>query len=42
MLSVLLPLYRLLDGGASTANEAAFVGAHAAELHAALAHCREF
>ena len=42
MLSVLLPLYRMLDHGANTANERAFVAAFGAELQTALAHCREF
>ena len=39
---VLLPLYRMLDAGAVTANEQAFVATYDAELQAALAHCREF
>ena len=42
MLGVLLPLYRVLEAGAVTANEQGFVAAYGAELQAALAHCREF
>ena len=42
MLGVLLPLYRMLEAGAVTANEQGFVAAYGAELQAALAHCREF
>ena len=42
MLSVLAPLYRLLEQGASTSSERAFSSAHGAELQTALAHYREF
>ncbi|KAL1523775.1 hypothetical protein AB1Y20_018699 [Prymnesium parvum] len=42
MLSVLAPLYRLMDQGAATASEKAFVAAHGPDLQAALAHCKDF
>lgn len=42
MLSVLAPLYRLIEHGPATANEKAFITAHGADLQTALAHCKEF
>ena len=39
---MLAPLYARLEAGASTAHEADFVAAYAADLRSALAHCHEF
>lgn len=40
MLAVLSPLYRLLEEGAATASEHAFVSAYGSDLMCALSHCR--
>jgi serine/threonine-protein kinase mTOR len=42
MLSVLAPLYRLLEQGPATANERAFVAAHGDELQVAYDYCNQF
>ena len=42
MLSVLSPLYRLMEQGAVTASEKDFVAVHGVDLRTALAHCRDF